>query len=183
MQAITAARPRNFAGNAEAYITLSVDGMQASTPSPPINTPSKPNDQPMTSFAGTKMPLYTTLSPALTTRAAITTIPPLTTRKSPGPGGGIQRSPPAADKPAKIQQSKGGKGSLSSERSQKKADLKDIEVVEETSDTAVLLWRAEGWPSDSPLTVFYFPNDAKDDKETVDIEVGQGEAALGVSDV
>ncbi|XP_016407915.1 leucine-rich repeat, immunoglobulin-like domain and transmembrane domain-containing protein 3 [Sinocyclocheilus rhinocerous] len=171
-------KAKNFAGNAEAYITLSVDGVQASTPSPPINITKQPDDQPVTSFAGTKMPLYTTLSPALTTRAAMTTIPPLTTRKSPGPGGGIQRSPPAGDKPAKIQQSKGGKGSLTSEKSKKKADLKDIEVVEETSDTAVLLWRAEGLPSDSPLTVFYFPYDAKDDKETVDTEVGQGKLLL-----
>uniref|UniRef100_A0A8C2I4L6 Info leucine-rich repeat, immunoglobulin-like and transmembrane domains 3a n=1 Tax=Cyprinus carpio TaxID=7962 RepID=A0A8C2I4L6_CYPCA len=128
--------------------------------------------------AGTRTPLYTTLTPALTTRAAMTTMPPLTTRKSPGPGGGIQRSPPAGDKPAKIQQSKGGKGSMTSEKSKKKADLKDIEVVEVTSDTAVLLWRAEGLPSNAPLTMFYFPYDAKDDKETVDAEVGQGKLLL-----
>uniref|UniRef100_A0A8C1Z962 Info leucine-rich repeat, immunoglobulin-like and transmembrane domains 3a n=1 Tax=Cyprinus carpio TaxID=7962 RepID=A0A8C1Z962_CYPCA len=128
--------------------------------------------------AGTRTPLYTTLTPALTTRAAMTTMPPLTTRKSPGPGGGIQRSPPAGDKPAKIQQSKGGKGSITSEKSKKKADLKDIEVVEVTSDTAVLLWRAEGLPSNAPLTMFYFPYDAKDDKETVDAEVGQGKLLL-----
>uniref|UniRef100_A0A9J7XSE9 Info leucine-rich repeat, immunoglobulin-like and transmembrane domains 3a n=1 Tax=Cyprinus carpio carpio TaxID=630221 RepID=A0A9J7XSE9_CYPCA len=128
--------------------------------------------------AGTRTPLYTTLTPALTTRAAMTTMPPLTTRKSPGPGGGIQRSPPAGDKPAKIQQSKGGKGSMMSEKSKKKVDLKDIEVVEVTSDTAVLLWRAEGLPSNAPLTMFYFPYDAKDDKETVDAEVGQGKLLL-----
>ncbi|KAK2891090.1 hypothetical protein Q8A67_013733 [Cirrhinus molitorella] len=171
-------KAKNFAGNAEAYITLSVDGMQTSTPSPPVIITKRPDDQPVTSFPSTRMPLYTTLSPVLTTRATITTMPPLVTRKNPGPGGGIQRSPPAGDKPAKIQQTKGGKGLMASEKSKKKADLKDIEVVEETSDTAVLLWRAEGLPSDTPLTVFYFPYDAKDDKETVDTEVGQGKLLL-----
>lgn len=171
-------KAKNFAGNAEAYITLSVDGVEPSTPSPPINITKRPDDQPVTSLPGTKMPFYTTLSPVLTTRATMTTMPLLTTRKNSGPGGGIQRSPPDGDKPAKIQQSKNGKGSTASDKSKKKADLRDIEVVEETSDTAVLLWRAEGLPSNTPLTVFYFPYDAKDDKETVNTEVGQGKLLL-----
>ncbi|XP_056328283.1 leucine-rich repeat, immunoglobulin-like domain and transmembrane domain-containing protein 3a [Danio aesculapii] len=165
-------KAKNVAGNAEAYITLSVDGVQPTTPSPPINITKQPDDQPTTTFTPTKMPLFTSLSPTITTRPVMTTMPPLTTRKSPIPGGGVQRSPPAGDKPAKVQQSKNGKGAI------KKSDIRDIEVVEETTETAVLLWSTEGLPSDTPLTVVYFPYDAKDDKETVDTEVGQGKLLL-----
>uniref|UniRef100_A0A672N1N6 Info leucine-rich repeat, immunoglobulin-like and transmembrane domains 3a n=1 Tax=Sinocyclocheilus grahami TaxID=75366 RepID=A0A672N1N6_SINGR len=38
-------KTKNVAGNAEAYITLSVDGVQASTPSPPLNITKRPDDQ------------------------------------------------------------------------------------------------------------------------------------------
>lgn len=171
-------KAKNVAGKAEASITLSVDGMQATTQSPPITKTKQPDSQPVTSFAETRMPLNTSLSPTLTTRAAMTTMPPLSTRKSLGPGEGVQRSPPAGDKPAKVQQSKGDKGLMMSDKFKKKADIKDIEVVEETSDTAVLLWAAEGLPSDAPLTVVYFPYDAKENKESVDTEVGQGKLLL-----
>ncbi|CAM4614926.1 unnamed protein product [Leuciscus chuanchicus] len=171
-------KAKNVAGKAEASITLSVDGMQATTQSPPITITKLPDGQPVTSFAETRMPLNTSLSPTLTTRAAMTTMPPLPTRRSLGPGEGVQRSPPAGDKPAKVQQSKGDKGLMMSDKFKKKADIKDIEVVEETSDTAVLLWTAEGLPSDAPLTVVYFPYDAKENKESVDTEVGQGKLLL-----
>ncbi|XP_051505582.1 leucine-rich repeat, immunoglobulin-like domain and transmembrane domain-containing protein 3 [Myxocyprinus asiaticus] len=176
-------KAKNVAGSAEAYITLSVDGVETETQPTLLNITRRPYadsklGQPMTSFSGTGITFSTSLSPALlTTKTAISTQSPLSTKKSLGPGGGVQRSPPAGDKPAKIQQSKGGKGQMNN-KTKKKADVRDIEVVEETSDTAVLLWTAEGLSSNTPLTVVYFPYDAKDDKVSVDAEVGQGKLLL-----
>ncbi|XP_051514148.1 leucine-rich repeat, immunoglobulin-like domain and transmembrane domain-containing protein 3a [Myxocyprinus asiaticus] len=175
---------KNVAGNAKTYITLSVDGVETATQPIVLNITKRPDAdsklvEPVTSVAGTGIPFSMSFSPALlTTKAAISTQLPLSTKKSLGPGEGVQRSPPAGDKPAKIQQGKGGKGLMMNEKTKKKADVRYIEVVEETSDTAVLLWTSEGLPSDTPLTVVYFPYDAKDDTESIDAEVGQGKLLL-----
>ncbi|TRY89030.1 hypothetical protein DNTS_022155 [Danionella cerebrum] len=171
-------RAKNVAGNAEAYITLSVDGVQTTTPFQSVNTTKQPDSQPGTTFAPTRVPLFTSLSPTVTTGAVLTTMPQTTTRKVLGPGGGVQKSPPAADKPGKVQQGKNSKGSMLNDKSKKKTDIKNIEVVEETSETAVVLWTADGLPEDMPLTVIYFPYDAKEDKESVDTEVGEGKLLL-----
>ncbi|XP_056625696.1 leucine-rich repeat, immunoglobulin-like domain and transmembrane domain-containing protein 3a [Triplophysa dalaica] len=169
---------KNVAGNAEAFITLSVDGMETSIQSPSPKVTKRPDvddklvDQTVISVTETSRILVSTsLSPAiLTTRDAITTQSPLPPKKNLGPGGGLQRSPPA-DRPAKVQQSKNG-------QSKKKADIEGVEIVEETSDSAVLLWTSGSLPSDTPLTVVYFPYDAKDDKETFDTVLGQGKLLL-----
>ncbi|KAA0709467.1 Leucine-rich repeat, immunoglobulin-like domain and transmembrane domain-containing protein 3 [Triplophysa tibetana] len=169
---------KNVAGNAEAFITLSVDGMETSIQSPSPKVTKRPDvddrlvDQTGISFTETSRILVSTfLSPAIfTTQDAITTQSPLPPKKNLGPGGGLQRSPPA-DRPAKVQQSKNG-------QFKKKADIEGVEIVEETSDSAVLLWRSGSLPSDTPLTVVYFPYDAKDDKETFDTVLGQGKLLL-----
>lgn len=171
-------KAKNVAGNAEAFITLSVDGMETSPQSPSLNVTKRPDaddklvDQ--TVISVTEIPVSTSLSlTRFTTREAITTQSPLPPKKNLGPGEGLQRSPPA-DRPAKVQQSK----SLIKNGLKKKADVKGVEIVEETSDSAVLLWTSESLPSDTPLTVVYFPCDAKDDKETVDTVLGQGKLFL-----
>ncbi|XP_065126361.1 leucine-rich repeat, immunoglobulin-like domain and transmembrane domain-containing protein 3a [Paramisgurnus dabryanus] len=170
-------KAKNVAGNAEAYITLSVDGVETQTPSVHVtkrpDADYKPVDQTVISVTGTpKIPVFTSLSPAI---LQPTVQLPLQPSKSLGPGEGVQRSPPAKDRPAKIQQ---GKGYIMNEKSKKKADVEDVEIVEETSETAVLLWTSDNLPSDTPITVVYFPYDAKDDKESIDTVVGQGKLLL-----
>lgn len=173
-------KAKNVAGNAEAFITLSVDGMEPNTQSSTPNVTKSPDaddklvNQTVISVTETsRIPISMSQSPVrFTTREAITTQSPLPPRKSLGPGGGLQRSPPA-DRPAKVQQSKS-----KNDQSKKKSDIKGVEIVEETSDSAVLLWMSDSLPGDTPLTVVYFPCDAKDDKETFDTVVGQGKLLL-----
>nr|XP_055034857.1 leucine-rich repeat, immunoglobulin-like domain and transmembrane domain-containing protein 3a [Misgurnus anguillicaudatus] len=170
-------KAKNVAGNAEAYITLSVDGVETQSPSVHVtkrpDADSKPVDQTVISVTGTpKIPVFTSLSTAILQPTVQSPLPP---RKSLGPGEGVQRSPPAKDRPAKIQQ---GKGYITNEKSKNKAGVEDVEIVEETSETAVLLWTFDNLPSDTPITVVYFPYDAKDDKESIDAVVGQGKLLL-----
>ncbi|KAK5896717.1 hypothetical protein CesoFtcFv8_009848 [Champsocephalus esox] len=60
----------------------------------------------------------------------------------------------------------------------KSKSVKDIKIVEETSDTAVLLWRVDGLPNDAPLTVVYSPYDEDDMKRTVETKAGSGKVLL-----
>lgn len=75
-----------------------------------------------------------------------------------------------------MEQSKGG----TKDKARKKGSsyIRDVEVVEQTGDSAVVLWMSEGFPSKLPLSVVYFPYDAEEIKETVDTEVGNGKLLL-----
>ncbi|XP_030644971.1 leucine-rich repeat, immunoglobulin-like domain and transmembrane domain-containing protein 3a [Chanos chanos] len=175
-------KAKNVAGSAEAYITLSVAGVSTTTLSP--QNPNKKSDleSGMTTPQGTGVPAFPVTTPSVAaTKAPQTTLPTQPTKENLGPGGGVQRSPPAGDKPAKIQ-AKGSKSQVSDGKAKKKgsggSDIKDVVVVEETGDTAVLLWNAEGLPSDTPLSVVYFPLDEEDAKESVEAEAGLGKLLL-----
>ncbi|KAL7863484.1 hypothetical protein SRHO_G00124680 [Serrasalmus rhombeus] len=178
-------KAKNVAGNAEAFITLSVAGMDTTTVFLSSSMTKKPDDSPglitqsPPPVTGTVVPTFTSFKPT-TSKPPMTTMPPVPSRMNLGPGGGIQRSPPAGDTPAKMQQGKDTKGLGTSDKSRKKgsAYIKDIEVVEETGDTAVVLWTTEGLPSDTPLSVVYFPYDTEDNKEMLETEVGLGKLLL-----
>ncbi|XP_076879021.1 leucine-rich repeat, immunoglobulin-like domain and transmembrane domain-containing protein 3a [Brachyhypopomus gauderio] len=179
-------KAKNVAGNAEAFVTLSVAGMETTPPPPPFTTTEMPDEGPGVVTAS-PAPVTGTTAPSLSFTAVSTSKsptalpPPAPGRMSRGPGGGVQRSPPAGDTPAKIQQGKGGEGAASSDEARTKADspyIKQIKVVEETPDTALVLWTSEGLPSDILLSVVYFPYDAEAIKQTVETDVGQGKLLL-----
>ncbi|KAI4872411.1 hypothetical protein NFI96_033212 [Prochilodus magdalenae] len=178
-------KAKNVAGNAEAFITLSVAGMDMTTVSPPSSMTRRPDEGPglitqsPPPVTGTVVPAFTSTVTS-TTKPPMTTLPPASNRMNLGPGGGIQRSPPAGDTPAKMQQGKDARGPGTSDKARKKGSsyIKDIEVVEETGDTAVVLWTTEGVPSETPLSIVYFPYDIEDNKETLETEVGLGKLLL-----
>ncbi|XP_026870002.2 leucine-rich repeat, immunoglobulin-like domain and transmembrane domain-containing protein 3a [Electrophorus electricus] len=179
-------KARNVAGHAEAFITLSVAGMETTPPPPPITTSEKPDEglevvtEPPPPVTGTVLP--SSAFPGVSASMPPVPLPsPAPGRMKPGLGGGVQRSPPsppAGDTPAKIQQ---GKGPASSDEASTTSDgtfVERIKVVEETGDTAAVLWTSEGLPSDGLLSVVYFPYDAQAIKQTVETDIGQGKLLL-----
>ncbi|XP_029582999.1 leucine-rich repeat, immunoglobulin-like domain and transmembrane domain-containing protein 3a [Salmo trutta] len=171
-------KAKNFAGNAEAAISLSVAGYVATTMPPQRlngeaggNSPSTTSSAPATDFPNSPSTLITTTTPAMTT------LPPVPTKKKVMPSNVPQKAPP---KPSKIQQ--GSDRMLAADQSKKKdasKSVQDLEIVEETADSAVLLWTADGLPSDAPLTVVYSTYDDEDDsKRTMDTDAGSGKVLL-----
>ncbi|CAB1337363.1 unnamed protein product [Coregonus sp. 'balchen'] len=171
-------KAKNFAGNAEAAISLSVAGYVATTMPPQRpngeaegNSPSTTSSAPATGFPNSPSTLFTTTAPATTT------LPPVPTKKKLTPSNVQQKAPP---KPSKIQQ--GSDNMLAADQSKKKdasKSVQDLEIVEETVDSAVLLWTADGLPSDAPLTVVYSTYDDEDDsKRTMDTDAGSGKVLL-----
>ncbi|XP_024238251.1 leucine-rich repeat, immunoglobulin-like domain and transmembrane domain-containing protein 3a [Oncorhynchus tshawytscha] len=171
-------KAKNFAGNAEAAISLSVAGYVATTMPPQRSngeaggsSPSTTSSAPATDFSNSPSTLITTTTPATTT------LPPIPTKKKLMPSNVQQKAPP---KPSKIQQ--GSDRMLAADQSKKKdasKSVQDLEIVEETADSAVLLWTADGLPSDAPLTVVYSTYDDEDDsKRTMDTDAGSGKVLL-----
>ncbi|MCI4379604.1 hypothetical protein PGIGA_G00230120 [Pangasianodon gigas] len=163
-------KAKNVAGSAEAAITLSLAGMDLTTPSPPFNRTSPAVTEAVISFS-TNITTTTTS----TSKPSLTTLQSIASKLNLGPGGGIQRSPPEGNT-SKMEQSKNG----TKDKARKKGSsyIRDVEVVEETGDSAVVLWMSEGFPSELPLSVVYFPYDAEEIKETVATEVGNGKLLL-----
>ncbi|XP_041917172.1 leucine-rich repeat, immunoglobulin-like domain and transmembrane domain-containing protein 3a [Alosa sapidissima] len=187
-------KAKNVAGNAEAYITVSVAGEGGTTPLPPQITPRSPEGDasrgsttaltgptPLSSpsSSGTTS---TTTATTITTTTTTTTLAPTTTtpKKGLGPGGGIQRSPPAASR-------KGGMGGTAeNDKNRKKPvdakpGLVDIQVVEETVDSAVVVWTAEGMPGDAPVSILCTPTDGGEggEEETrISTHAGRGKELL-----
>ncbi|XP_061644499.1 leucine-rich repeat, immunoglobulin-like domain and transmembrane domain-containing protein 3a isoform X2 [Phyllopteryx taeniolatus] len=168
-------KAKNDAGAAEASISLSVAGAMSTTISPSMpDVRTGPTGPDWTYDSGTDTAISaSTVSVVQTTAVALLS--------KPKPTSGAQRG---LLKPAKIQQGGGGRKFVSDEKS-KKSDtaksVKDLEIVEETSDSAVLVWKAEGLPKDSPLTVVYSPYgaDGEDDyKRTVETNAGSGKILL-----
>ncbi|XP_077388917.1 leucine-rich repeat, immunoglobulin-like domain and transmembrane domain-containing protein 3a [Festucalex cinctus] len=171
-------KAKNDAGAADATISLSVVGTMSTTISPPMSGagtgptgPDWPDPNPNT---GTGVTVSTSSVPMVQTTAVALSVKPKTIS-------GDQRG---SLKPAKIQQGGGGRKFVSDEKS-KKSDasklVKDLEIVEETSDSAVLVWTAEGLPKNSPLTIVYSPygEDGEDDyKRTLETTAGSGKILL-----
>ncbi|KAL2089200.1 hypothetical protein ACEWY4_016099 [Coilia grayii] len=179
-------RAKNVAGNAEAFITLSVAGDGTSTTVPPRSTPRPPEGASSSTAVTGPTPLSPPASSGLPKTTVTTTTPtPRTTKKEPGPGGGIQRSPPAS----KMQQGKGRKGSSSSaaEDSDKnrkkptdsKPGLRDVQVMEEAVDSAVVVWVAEGMAADASVSVLCTPTGGEEGRETrISSQAGRGKELL-----
>ncbi|XP_070819546.1 leucine-rich repeat, immunoglobulin-like domain and transmembrane domain-containing protein 3a [Chaetodon trifascialis] len=171
-------KAKNVAGNAEATISLSVAGT-ISTTIPPLSPSIEtgPTSQDTTFIAPTDVPnsptvMSTELPRTSTTLSAVPKKPKTT------PSNSIQKGSP---KQGKVQQ--GGNGrKLAADEKSKKSDasksVTDLKIVEETSDTAVLLWTADGLPSDAPLTVVYSPYGDDDTKRTVETNAGSGKVFL-----
>ncbi|XP_034399884.1 leucine-rich repeat, immunoglobulin-like domain and transmembrane domain-containing protein 3a [Cyclopterus lumpus] len=169
-------RAKNVAGNADATISVSVAG-GISTTIPPLR-PSIETEQ--TSLGTTfTPPMDTTNSPSTTAtvppRASTAVAPkkPKTTTST-----SVQKD---SLKQAKNQQEGNGRKLAADEKS-KKSDasksVKDLKIVEETADSAVLLWTADGLPNDAPLTVVYSPYDEDDIKRTLETDAGSGKVLL-----
>ncbi|KAF7668542.1 hypothetical protein LDENG_00006010 [Lucifuga dentata] len=170
-------KAKNVAGNAEATISLSVAGT-FSTTIPPLSPTSGPEEP----SQATTLVLSTDFSDS---PSVMSTVPPTTTtqpvipvKQKTTPSNGVQRG---ALKPAKSQQGSNGRKLAADEKSKKNDDSKsvsDLKIVEETSDSAVLLWTADGIPNDAPLTVVYSPYGEDDIKRTVDTNAGSGKVLL-----
>ncbi|KAG7328784.1 hypothetical protein KOW79_006958 [Hemibagrus wyckioides] len=159
-------KAKNLAGSAEASITLSLAGMDLTTPSLTFNRTVPAVPEAVISLSAT--------TTTTTSKPSLTTLQSIANKLNLGPGGGIQRSPPAGNT-SKMEQSKNG---LKDIRKKGSSYFRDVEVVEETGDSAVVLWMSEGFPTELPLSVVYFPYDAEEIKETVDTEVGNGKLLL-----
>ncbi|CAB1325527.1 unnamed protein product [Coregonus sp. 'balchen'] len=175
-------KAKNFAGNAEAAITLSVAGYDAATMPPERpnieaggNNPSTTSSAPATGFPNSPSAPSTTTAPPTTTHPAV--LPPVLTKKKPTPSSVQQIAPP---KPSKIQKDSDRK--LAADQRKNKVaskSVQDLEIVEETPDSAVLLWTTNGLQSNAPLTIVYSTYDEDDDsKRTVDTDAGSGKVLL-----
>ncbi|KAM3613206.1 uncharacterized protein V6R79_022419 [Siganus canaliculatus] len=172
-------KAKNVAGNAEATISVSVAGTMSTT-IPPLN-PS--NATVLTSLRTTLAPGSSITNIPTTTPTArprtSTTQPSLPNKSKTTPSNSIQKGFP---KPGKAQQGGNGKTQFPADENRKKSDMsksvKDLKIVEETSDTAVLLWAADGLPNDAPLTVVYSPYGDDEIKRTVATTAGSGKVLL-----
>ncbi|KAL7395792.1 hypothetical protein ABVT39_023404 [Epinephelus coioides] len=169
-------KAKNVAGNADATISVTVAGAFSTTIPPlrpSINT--EPTSQDTTFIPPTDTPNSPSITSTVLPRTSTTAVPkkPKTTTSS-----SLQKG---SFKLTKTQQ--GGNGrKLAADEKSKKSDgsksVKDLKIVEETSDTAVLLWTADGLPNDAPLTVVYSPYDEDDIKRTVETNAGSGKVLL-----
>lgn len=158
-------KAKNVAGSAEATIMLSLAGMDLTTPFSTFNRTFPAVTEAVISFSTTT----TTSKPSLTTLQSVAS------KLNSGPGGGIQRSPPAGN-PSRIYENKNDTKDKARKRGS--SYIRDVEVVDETEDSAVVLWMSQGFPSGLPLSVVYFPYNAEEIKETVDTEIGNGKLLL-----
>ncbi|XP_071313303.1 leucine-rich repeat, immunoglobulin-like domain and transmembrane domain-containing protein 3a [Trachinotus anak] len=171
-------KAKNVAGNAEATISLSVAGT-ISTTIPPVRPSivTGPTSQGTTITPPTDIP-YTPLLTSTGLPKTSTTLSAVPKKPKTTPSNGLQKG---SLKQTKNQQ--GGNGrKLAADEKSKKSDasksVKDLRIVEETSDSAVLLWTANGLPNDSPLTVVYSPYDEDDVKRTEETNAGSGKMLL-----
>lgn len=171
-------KAKNEAGSTEATISLSVAGA-SSTTIPPLNssTATGPTSQDSTFGAPIDIPNVTTISSTLLLKTS-TTIAPVLIKPSTAPSNNIQKNSSKQGKPKP-----GGNGKkFAADEKSKKSDapmsVKDLKIVEETSDTAVLLWIADGLPKNAPITVVYSPYGEDDSKRTIETNVGSGKVFL-----
>lgn len=170
-------KAKNEAGGAEATISLSVAGAISTTIPPVISSiATGPTSQDSTFSPPTDISILTTLTS--TVRPKITTFVAALIKPSTTPSNNMQKSSSKQGKPKP-----GGNGKkFAADEKSKKSDalmsVKDLRIVEETSDTAVLLWAADGLPKDAPITVVYSPYGEDDSKRTIETNVGSGKVLL-----
>ncbi|KAM9849505.1 leucine-rich repeat, immunoglobulin-like domain and transmembrane domain-containing protein 3a [Aulostomus maculatus] len=170
-------KAKNVAGSAEATITVSIAGT-ISTTIPPLkpNLGTGPTSQGTTFFPPTDTPnppFTSTVLPRMPTTSPADFKKPKTTTSNDLQKGSLKTG----------KNSQGGNGrKLAADEKSKKSDVsksvKDLKIVEETADSAVLLWTADGLPNDSPLTVVYSPDGEDDIKRTLETNAGSGKVLL-----
>ncbi|CAL8304032.1 unnamed protein product [Arctogadus glacialis] len=191
---------KNYAGNAQATISVAVAGGDVTTPlPPPLGTSAEPGTSggpavstalpstPLVTSASASTTINTTLVP--TTAAAVTTpapgssppttAPPRLTTPLPPPPPAETKSPtPRPPKPPPGIDSR----KLAADETSKKTDasraLRGLKVVEEGPDSAVLLWTAQGLARDAALTVVCSPYGDQDAKRTLETTAGSGKVLL-----
>lgn len=175
-------KAKNFAGNAEAKISVTIVGGFSTTISPLISTVETGPTSQGTLAPSTDIPNSPTITltdfpkttATTTTTTRLSTVPKKA-KTTPSPI--IQKASP---KQGKIQNGGNGRKLAADEKSDTDTSesVKDLKIVEETTDTAVLLWTADGLPNDAPLTVVYSPYDEDDIKGTVETNAGSGKVLL-----
>ncbi|KAL3973382.1 E3 ubiquitin-protein ligase [Sarotherodon galilaeus] len=167
-------KAKNVAGSVEATISLTVAGTIGTTV-PPLRpgVGTGPSSVATTIIPPTFIPdsFTSTVLPRASTIAFYRKLKPT-------PSNGLQKS--------KVKQAKNEQGSnvtkLAADEKSKKSDtsksIRDLKIVEETADSAVLLWTADGLPNDAPLTVVYSPYGEDDTKRTVETNAGSGKVLL-----
>lgn len=171
-------KAKNEAGSTEATISLSVAGA-SSTTIPPFNSniATGPTSQDSVFSTPTDIPNITAITSTLPPKTS-TTIAPVLIKPSSTPSNNAQKSSSKQGKPKP-----GGNGKkFAADEKSKKSDapmsVKDLKIVEETSDTAVLLWTADGLPKDAPITIVYSPYGEDDSKRTIETNGGSGKVFL-----
>ncbi|XP_037531509.1 leucine-rich repeat, immunoglobulin-like domain and transmembrane domain-containing protein 3a [Nematolebias whitei] len=167
-------KAKNVAGTAEATISLSVAGT-VSTTTPPLRPGG--GTGPTGQFMTLTPPTGNSKSPFMMT----TVFPRLSTTLS-----AVQRQLSSVSSKGSLKQIKnqqGGNGKkLAADEKSKKNDvsrpIKDLQIMEETADSAVLLWTAGGLLNDAPLTVVYSPYGDDDTKRTMETSAGSGKVLL-----
>lgn len=168
---------KNFAGSAEATISLSVVGTISTTTATVEQELGTGLTGQSTAVTPTVTSVYpvetaTVLSKTLTTE---TTIPQKT---KPTLSNGSQKGPIKQSKPQKGDNGRKLAADEKSKKSGSSKSIKDLAIVEETCESAVLLWTADGLPNDAPLTVVYSPYGEDDTKRTEETKAGSGKLLL-----
>uniref|UniRef100_A0A3B4T8E6 Info leucine-rich repeat, immunoglobulin-like and transmembrane domains 3a n=1 Tax=Seriola dumerili TaxID=41447 RepID=A0A3B4T8E6_SERDU len=152
-------KAKNVAGNADATISISIAGT-ISTTIPPLrpSTGTGPTSQGTTFTPPTDIPNLPLLTSTVLPRTS-TTLSAVPKKPKTTPSNGLQKDE-------------------KSKKSDASKSIKDLRIVEETSDSAVLLWAADGLPNDAPLTVVYSPYGEDDVKRTEETNAGSGKILL-----
>ncbi|KAM8848739.1 leucine-rich repeat, immunoglobulin-like domain and transmembrane domain-containing protein 3a [Synchiropus picturatus] len=165
-------KAKNEAGSAEATISLYIAGSFSTTNLPmQSDIGTGPTIQGTTFSSPTDTP--NSVSPTSTVpQGGPTTSTPKKQRTT--PSNSLQRGSP---KPEKVQQG-GKKVDEKSRKNYTRKSLTDLQIVEETTDSAVLVWTAEGLPPKSPLTVVYSPYGEDGSKMTLETTAGSAKVLL-----
>ncbi|XP_029020459.1 leucine-rich repeat, immunoglobulin-like domain and transmembrane domain-containing protein 3a [Betta splendens] len=162
-------KAKNVAGKAERTISLSVAGTMSTTvPSVRPTAGTGPSSQGTTFASLTRSPYST---------SSMSTIPPGTSTMQYT----IPKKPKGTLKQTKMLQGGNGRKLAADEKSKKSDDsksVKNLRTVEETSDSAVLLWTADGLSNDAPLTVVCSPYGEDNVKRTEETNAGSGKLLL-----
>ncbi|XP_061580864.1 leucine-rich repeat, immunoglobulin-like domain and transmembrane domain-containing protein 3a [Cololabis saira] len=171
-------KAKNFAGTAAATISVSIAGSASTTVPPEPGGGTAGAAQVVTSTPPTDV---SNPPPILSTAPPRTSTPPTNPKKPKiPPGNGSQKG--SSLKLNKNPPTGGNGKKLAADEKSRKSDpsqsVKDLRIVEEMTDSAVLLWAAGGLPNDAPLTVVFSPYDEDDTKRTIETNAGSGKVLL-----
>nr|XP_023677971.1 leucine-rich repeat, immunoglobulin-like domain and transmembrane domain-containing protein 3 [Paramormyrops kingsleyae] len=169
-------KAKNLAGTVVASITLTVAG---DTDAPASGGGFAQKSGVEKERQADSVPVTPITTQHTTTSTLTTTLSPPPTKKQPPSLDGQQGSPAKMHQenlkkmPPQDENSKGNSTRLALQ----KLSVKNIQVVEENTDSVVLVWKADVVPGNVPLAIVYSPYEEKV-KQTVTTEVGKGKLAL-----